>query len=173
MKAFRHQATPGILALAVIGALGTAHVDAETVIYKSTDARGQVTYGDEPAPNSVGIQEIRLPGYPAGSPKDISSEREELAATTDRLRADRIQREKARAAADPPPAITAPVAPVYPSYRAYPGPWAFPGPLLRHGYPYPRGRHQWQPGRPSVQPHRPPARGQHPEPPSLLHNPGR
>lgn len=142
--------------------------DADTLIYKSVDAQGKVSYGDAPLPQAVAVEEIRLAPATDIDSTALSKQRiEQLAATTERLRDDRLNREAQRT----PPAPQVPVAPPeYSGYRSDHGiPWAASRPYLGRGlqYPYygwPRhfdrlpGRPHWTPGRGDPD-WRPPHRG--------------
>ncbi len=83
-----------IVILAVAWMLSALAVAEETVIYKSTDPQGKVSYGDKPADNAAVVEEIRLPGPSTVPPDAAQAQIDDLAATTDRLRADRLDRER-------------------------------------------------------------------------------
>lgn len=127
----------GILeSLALLLALQGSWTWAETQVYKSTDAKGQVTYGDKPTPGAVVVEDM---GVTAPDPAISEEERQKrisnIVETTNRLRDDRLLREKAQAdarplPAPPPPGIPGPdygpefmgYAPQiigYPGYRRY------------------------------------------------------
>lgn len=103
----------GILeSLALLLALQGSWTWAETQIYKSTDAKGRVTYGDKPTPGAVVVEDM---GVTAPDPA-ISEEEEQkrinnIVETTNRLRDDRLLREKAQADARPTPALPPPAIP--------------------------------------------------------------
>lgn len=104
----------------------------ETVIYKSTDAEGKVTYGDSPPDDAVAVEEIRLPApHPVGARelRERKERIESLVATADRLRSDRMQRESQRIAEVAPGPPPAPQPEFYPQYRASHGPWFVPSPF--------------------------------------------
>ena len=49
----------GVLgALALVLALQGSGIWAETQVYKSTDAKGQITYGDAPSPGAVAVEDL-------------------------------------------------------------------------------------------------------------------
>lgn len=165
-----------VISLVAAWALSALALAGETVIYKSTDAQGKVSYGDKPARNAAMVEEIRLPGSAAVSPAATQAGIEALAATTDRLRADRLDREKERAAAAPPPPVEPQLSPhpeIYPQYRTYPGPLAWPAPFRerrRHHQDVPYGwDDDWRLPRPS----RPPVHHGHLRQRSPLRNPDR
>ncbi len=67
------------------------------IIYKSIDAEGRVSFGDDPRPGAVQVEEIRLePVLAANVPTTDSDQLELIAATADRLKQDRIEREARR-----------------------------------------------------------------------------
>ncbi len=175
-----------IVILAVAWMLSALAVAEETVIYKSTDPQGKVSYGDKPADNAAVVEEIRLPGPSTVPPDAAQAQIDDLAATTDRLRADRLDRERERAAAVPPPPAEPPPLEIHPQYRTYPGPWTWPTPFRgrdrhgRHDVPY-EWRDDWRDERHDErhddwhppQHARPPEHHRHPQQRSLLRNPDR
>lgn len=156
----------------------------ETVIYKSTDPQGKVSYGDKPTRDAAVVEEIRLPESSTVPPAEVQAHIDDLAATTDRLRADRLDRERECAAAVPPPPAEPPPLEIYPQYRTYPGPLAWPTPFRgrdrhrHHDVPYEwhdEWDGDWRPPRPPRAPQhvRPPERHRHPQQRSLLRNSNR
>ncbi len=126
----------GILeSLALLLALQGSWTWAETQVYKSTDAKGRVTYGDKPTPGAVVVEDMGITAPdPAISEEERQKRIDNIAETTNRLRDDRLLREKAQAdarpPAPPPPTIPGPdygpeftgYAPQilgYPGYRRY------------------------------------------------------
>jgi hypothetical protein len=103
----------GILkSLALLLALQGAWTWAETQVFKSTDAKGRVTYGDKPTLGAVVVEDMGITAPdPAISEEERQKRIDNLAETTNRLRDDRLLREKALAAARPPPAPPAPTIP--------------------------------------------------------------
>ncbi len=111
-----------------------------TTVYKSVDDKGVVRFSDRPPDDTstlVGTLEL-----PARQPAEIPDSRqlmEDMAATTERLREDRLRREARRA---PSPGSTDPDERI----EQYPSPsplWYPPGPW-RHGYRPDRSRDQQQ-----------------------------
>ena len=120
-----------VAALTLLSALWGQPARGETQVYKSTDAKGRVTYGDKPSPGAITVENL---GVTAPDPA-ISAEAQEklidrLAETANRLRDDRLLREKALAETRPPPAATAPPSPA-PDYA----PESIGYPPLLLGYP--------------------------------------
>jgi hypothetical protein len=126
----------GILeSLALLLALQGSWTWAETQVYKSTDAKGRVTYGDKPTPGAVVVEDMGITAPdPAISEEERQKRIDNIVETTNRLRDDRLLREKAQAdarpPAPPPPTIPGPdygpefmgYAPQilgYPGYRRY------------------------------------------------------
>lgn len=140
----------GVLgSLALVLALQGSRIWAETQVYKSTDAKGRVTYGDAPSPGAVAVEDLGVT-----TPDPVVSEEEQqkridrVTATADRLRDDRLQREKAQAEARPPvapipPAVSEPgyasepvgYAPFwYPDYNRHVHPHQVPFSIDIHGH---------------------------------------
>ncbi len=96
----------GVLGALALGlALQGSGIWAATQVYKSTDAKGQITYGDAPSPGAVAVEDLGVTTPdPVVSEEELQKRIDRVAATTDRLRDDRLQREKAQAAARPPAA---------------------------------------------------------------------
>ena len=128
----------GLLAgLALLLTLGEQQVRGETQVYKSTDAEGQVTYGDKPAAGAVSVEDL---GVTAPDPEISPAERQKridsIAETANRLRDDRLQREKAQADARSPAPQAPPAIPYYvpvptgyaPEFLGYPGYSRYPHP---------------------------------------------
>jgi len=127
----------GILeSLALLLALQGSWTWAETQVYKSTDAKGRVTYGDKPTPGAVMVEDMGITAPdPAISEEERQKRIDNIAETTNRLRDDRLLREKAQADARPLPAMPSPTIPGpdygpeftgyapqilgYPGYRRY------------------------------------------------------
>lgn len=127
----------GILeSLALLLALQGSWTWAETQVYKSTDAKGRVTYGDKPSPGAVVVEDMGITASdPAISEEERQKRIDNMAETTNRLRDDRLLREKAQADARPLPAPPPPTIPGpdygpefmgyapqilgYPGYRRY------------------------------------------------------
>lgn len=87
----------------------------QTLIYKSVDEQGRVSFGDRPIANAVTVEEISLAPLAARSVEPASEEYiERLVATTQRLREDRLAREEQRAEAARQQAR------IFPDYSAYP-----------------------------------------------------
>jgi hypothetical protein len=140
-------------ALAALWAAQALPGNAEILIYKSVDAQGKVSYGDAPLPQAVAVEEIRLAPTRNADSSAFSEQRiEQLAATTDRLRDDRLAREAQRTPLTPPEPV---------EYAGYPpdaeAPWVvsrpYPGKGLGYPYRWPHrfdrfpGHPRWIPGR--------------------------
>lgn len=68
-----------------------------SIVYKSIDATGRVSYSDQPNPDALREEQVTLPSYPKTlSPEQSQAHRENMIATTARLQADRRARENAR-----------------------------------------------------------------------------
>lgn len=128
----------GLLAgLALLLTLGEQRVRGETQVYKSTDAKGQVTYGDKPAAGAVSVEDMGVTTPdPETSPAEQQKRIANIAETANRLRDDRLQREKARADARSPASQAPPAIPYYvpvptgyaPEFLGYPGYNRYPHP---------------------------------------------
>lgn len=169
----------------------------ETQVYKSTDARGQVTYGDKPAAGAVSVEDLGVTTPdPALSAEDQQKRLDRMVETTNRLRDDRVQREKAeteaRQAAVPPtppqpyyvpvPEGYAPQIFGYPGYYRHTHPQDAPYSIDIHGggknfrYDASMGRRyprEWGGDDDSGPHHHPSDDGSHGRSPALLRNPGR
>lgn len=67
------------------------------VIYKSVDAQGRVSFGDQPGTNAVELETLERPTYQQNtSPEELQTRLDQMAATTKRLQADRQLRAKLR-----------------------------------------------------------------------------
>jgi len=124
--------------LALVLALHGPRIWAETQVYKSTDAKGQVTYGDAPSPDAVAVEDLGVTTPdPVVSEEELQKRIDRVAATADRLRDDRLQREKAQAEARPPAAPIPPAVsePGYASEPAGYAPFWYPG-YNRHVRPH-------------------------------------
>ena len=89
-----------IWALSLTTATMTIH--AETVVFKSTDPEGNISYGDEPSIDAIEFEVLKFETDKKSSidAQTASKERiENMAATTKRLQDDRAARERARHAA--------------------------------------------------------------------------
>lgn len=89
-------------------------------VYKSVGADGTVRYSDKPPPDNSPTEEIHLPDRPPVTLPDTRSLMEQMAATTDRLKADRLEREAAR---QPPASQAQPVDYPQPVQQSYSRPW--------------------------------------------------
>jgi len=92
-----------MLAVALAGALPALGA----TVYKTVDADGKVSYSDTPPPQGVAAEVIETRDAYAGPDPDTAERLQQMRETTDRLRADRLEREQARAL---------PPAPAYPDY---------------------------------------------------------
>ena len=73
------------------------HPSPGNTIYKSVDAKGRVTYGDEPNPHALKEEQVNLPSYVQSISSEESRARlEAMAATTKRLQEDRRARQEER-----------------------------------------------------------------------------
>lgn len=129
--------------------------NAETVIYKSTDAKGHVSYGDAPLSSAITVEEIRLPTAPPPTDAaEIQTRLEKVIATSNRLHSDRIERENRRAAETESTESAASTASAtaspefYPQYRINHGPLFLPSPFRERQWWYPRTAHAWDDGYP-------------------------
>ncbi|OUS13900.1 hypothetical protein A9Q89_01520 [Gammaproteobacteria bacterium 53_120_T64] len=67
------------------------------MIYKTVDAQGRISYGDQPGLNAVESQTLERPVYEQVSGlEDLQSRLDQMAATTKRLQDDRVLRAKLR-----------------------------------------------------------------------------
>lgn len=167
-------------ALLLAGMATATTGNAQTLVYKSVDDQGRVSFGDRPAADAALVEEIYLaPLVPRSAEAGSEEHIERLAATTSRLREDRLAREERRAAA-----AARPQPQVFPEYPAYPPefsswgiPRVYPGRGFLH-YPRPpfrldhAGGHNWHGANrpPRIGHHRFP-HGKHPrlvEPPRRL-----
>jgi len=160
------------LIVALAGIQHPEEVNAETVIYKSTDSKGHVSYGDAPLGSAVTVEEIRLPTAPSVDAAELQTRLEGVIATTDRLHSDRMERENRRAAETEPAVPPATPPEIYPQYRVSHGPWFVPSPFRERQWRYPHSPPTW--GHDGYGTHHPPPKGFAPRPPhrsSLLRNP--
>lgn len=160
------------LVVALIALQPADAVNAETVIYKSTDAKGHVSYGDAPLSSAVTVEEIRLPTAPPVDAAELQTRLEGVIATTDRLHSDRMEREKRRAAESEPAVPPAALPEFYPQYHISRGPWFAPSPFRERQWRYPHSPRPW--GYDRYQPQQPPPNGLGPRPPhrsSILRSP--
>lgn len=104
-------------ALLLAGMAPATTGNAQTLVYKSVDDQGRVSFGDRPAADAALVEEIYLaPLVPRSAAAESDEHIERLAATTSRLREDRLAREERRAAA----ASARQQPQVFPEYPAYP-----------------------------------------------------
>ena len=67
------------------------------LIYKSVDAQGRVSFGDEPGANTVELETLERPSYQQNSSaEELQTRLDQMAATTKRLQEDRKLRSKLR-----------------------------------------------------------------------------
>lgn len=67
------------------------------LIYKSVDAQGRVSFGDQPGANAVELETLERPNYPQNaSTEELQTRLDQMAATTKRLQEDRKLRAKLR-----------------------------------------------------------------------------
>ncbi len=67
------------------------------LIYKSVDAQGRVSFGDQPGANAVELETIERPSYQQNtSTEELQTRLDQMAATTKRLQEDRKLRSKLR-----------------------------------------------------------------------------
>jgi len=106
-----------------------------TTVYRSVDANGVVHFSDRPPREDASSVEILRLAVPA--PVSVPDSRQllaDMAATTERLREDRLRRSEERA---PKPSQALPATA---QHYSQPAPaWYYPGPY-RHGY---HGGHPW------------------------------
>lgn len=95
--------TPGVTmkpglnsTLLLISLLFTVQVMAQTV-YRSVDENGVVTFSDAPPGGEVEVESITIDAPQAQSPEAARQRLEDMRETTDRMAADRREREKHRA----------------------------------------------------------------------------
>ena len=70
---------------------------ANKLIYKSVDAQGRVSFGDQPGANSVELETLERPSYQQNtSSEELQTRLDQMAATTRRLQEDRKLRSKLR-----------------------------------------------------------------------------
>lgn len=82
--------------LTIFMALVTCSVISETVVYKSTDARGRVTYGDDPIDEAVDLKVLEFKPAANNNDDEASKRLKQMIATTKRLQEDRKDRESSR-----------------------------------------------------------------------------
>ncbi|MBQ0720979.1 MAG: DUF4124 domain-containing protein [Gammaproteobacteria bacterium] len=69
----------------------------KTLIYKSVDAEGRVSFGDHPGANAVELETLERPRYQQNaSPEELQTRIDQMAAATRRLQEDRKLRAKLR-----------------------------------------------------------------------------
>jgi len=86
-----------ILAVAAVVAVPVA----AATVYKTVDAAGNVGFSDQPPPAGIAFEAIQMPESQAASDSDAAQRLQQMRETTDRMRADRLEREQARAARPP------------------------------------------------------------------------
>lgn len=102
-----------------------------TTVYKSVDAEGRVHYSDQPPAGNTAVEEIHLPDAPPVSVPDTTSLVEQMAATTARLKEDRLEREKERQPDPRPQPSYYPQPPQEPQSYRHPWPWGYVAPPHR------------------------------------------
>lgn len=102
MKSFRFSTLPGI-GLTLIAMTLATNIHAEVKIFKSVDANGNVTYGDQPTDGAVDFELIEMAPIPRTSDgADLDKRLDRMAAATKRLKSDREARESERITQQPP-----------------------------------------------------------------------
>lgn len=102
MKSFRSSTLPGI-GLTLIAMTLATNTHAEIKIFKSVDANGNVTYGDQPTDEAVDFELIEMEPTPRTSDgADLDKRLDRMAAATERLKSDRKARESERVTEQPP-----------------------------------------------------------------------
>lgn len=91
-------------------------------VYKSVDADGTVRYSDKPPQGNDPVEKIHLPDRVPVTLPDTESLLAQMAATTERLKADRLEREAARQPRSPP-AVTRDYPQSEPQRQYWPYPW--------------------------------------------------
>ena len=141
--------------MALAFAAGAQGSDEPTKIYKSVDAEGRVTFSDQPPTTGEEAETLHYDTGESVSAEEAEARLQRMRETTDRMAADRREREAARAQAQVPATTPAPPAaaesprvyyPVYTGRRHRPG-WR---PPYR---PPTRPVHPIEPYRPSQQPY--------------------
>ncbi len=92
-----------MLAIALAGAVPALGA----TVYRTVDAEGRVSFSDTPPPPGSAAEVIEMRDTRAGPDPETAERLEQMRATTDRLREDRLAREQERAL---------PPAPPYPGY---------------------------------------------------------
>jgi hypothetical protein len=146
---------PGVLAAAVValGLLlpGLAMPSAAATVYKTVDENGVVTYSDKPPAAEVEVETLVIDVQTPELSESAHEQLEDLRETTDRMVADRQQREKHRAemrklqAQSEQPQIID-----YADQDGYTG--YYPYPVYRPGAGYRPGGHRPRPDHPNVRP---------------------
>ena len=102
MKSFHSSTLPGI-GLTLIAMTLATNTHAEIKIFKSVDANGNVTYGDQPTDEAVDFELIEMEPTPRTSDgADLDKRLDRMAAATERLKSDRKARESERVTEQPP-----------------------------------------------------------------------
>ncbi len=141
--------------IALLPCLALAQAAGTQTVYRSVGADGVVTFTDRPPADDVPAQAYHIDVPAAHSPQDYQQRLDDMRETTDRMAADRRERELHRAqlreiaAREAAPAPAAP--PQVIDYGISSSTWYAPG----YGY-YPPGAPPWRPGhghRPRPQPY--------------------
>ena len=106
----RAKITNGMLVLCLSWSCGLAWAQGQTV-YKSVDEDGNVTFSDTPPAEGNEVEQMQVQAPPPQSPGEQQQALEDMRETTDRMAADRREREKHRAEMKELNARTAAVAP--------------------------------------------------------------
>lgn len=122
----RRHPFPAVIALILSVGVGTG-ASAETV-YKYIGPNGATIYSDSPPSHTDDYEEITFKEYPARNPEEHRETIEQMSATAERLKADRLERE---ASLQPKPGPATPPAVVY-----YPQPESYRDTYLYPRYPY-------------------------------------
>lgn len=123
------------LPLLLLGLWLAAQTVAQTTVYKVVDSDGNVTYTDTPpAPGDSSVETLQLDVASPAQVPDSQALIDQLAATADRLKQDRLDREEAR---KQPQQTTVAPAPAYPAPDyddSYYGPYPFYPGIHRPGH---------------------------------------
>lgn len=150
--------------LLLVTLAGASLGSAAATVYKTVDADGHVTYSDQPPKSGAEAERIEIPAYQPARSEEDAARTDAMRAVTERMREDRLERERVRAEAAarqyyPPPAEQR-------SERRDSGYWV---PLY---YPlYPRWPHRPPVARPPLRPE--PYTTSNPFPPRNLKAPSR
>lgn len=116
-------------------------------VYKYVDSNGTVVFSDLPPGNQQAFEEVKLPYYPPVNPEERRQTMQEIRETSDRLRADRLEREAARETEEEPKAVNRKVR-VESEPRDYP--YWYRNQRDRDRYPRNRGRESTEPTTPET-----------------------